>query len=108
MRLHNETNYDIRILQRKIIGNLEAIDKICREHGLHYYLWAGTMLGANPAELNNLQKHSVMVRTNSMFQPETVHVEVSDEVLHLKPLSDEEVKGISMAHAMNLGDAPST
>lgn len=46
MRLHNETNYDIRILQRKIIGNLEAIDKICREHGLHYYLWAGTMLGA--------------------------------------------------------------
>ena len=46
MRLHNETNYDIHILQRKIIGNLEAIDKICREHGLHYYLWAGTMLGA--------------------------------------------------------------
>ena len=46
MRLHNETNYDIRILQRKIIGNLEAIDAVCREHGLRYYLWAGTMLGA--------------------------------------------------------------
>jgi lipopolysaccharide cholinephosphotransferase len=46
MRLHNETNYDIRILQRKIIGNLEAIDHVCREHGLRYYLWAGTMLGA--------------------------------------------------------------
>lgn len=46
MRLHNETNYDIRILQRKIIGNLEAIDTVCREHGLRYYLWAGTMLGA--------------------------------------------------------------
>ena len=46
MRLHNETNYDIRILQRKIIGNLEAIDQVCREHGLRYYLWAGTMLGA--------------------------------------------------------------
>ena len=46
MRLHNETNYDIRILQQKIIGNLEAIDRVCREHGLRYYLWAGTMLGA--------------------------------------------------------------
>ena len=46
MRLHHETNYDIRILQRKIIGNLEAIDTVCREHGLRYYLWAGTMLGA--------------------------------------------------------------
>lgn len=46
MRLHNETNYDIRILQRRIIGNMEAIDQVCREHGLRYYLWAGTMLGA--------------------------------------------------------------
>jgi len=46
MRLHNETNYDIRILQQKIIGNLEAVDKVCREHHLRYYLWAGTMLGA--------------------------------------------------------------
>ena len=46
MRLHHETNYDIRILQRKIISNLEAIDAVCREHGLRYYLWAGTMLGA--------------------------------------------------------------
>ena len=33
MRLHNETNYDIRVLQQKIIGNLEAIDRACREHG---------------------------------------------------------------------------
>ena len=46
MRLYNETNYDIRVLQQKIIGNLEAIDRVCREHGLRYYLWAGTMLGA--------------------------------------------------------------
>jgi lipopolysaccharide cholinephosphotransferase len=46
MRLHNETNYDIRILQQKIIGNLEAIDRVCSEHNLRYYLWAGTMLGA--------------------------------------------------------------
>ena len=46
MRLHTETNYDIRILQQKIIGNLKAIDAVCREHHLRYYLWAGTMLGA--------------------------------------------------------------
>ena len=46
MRLHNETNYDIRILQNKRIGNMEAIDRVCREHNLRYYLWAGTMLGA--------------------------------------------------------------
>ena len=46
MRLHNETNYDIRILQQKIIGNLDAVDRVCREHHLRYYLWAGTMLGA--------------------------------------------------------------
>ena len=25
---------------------LECIDKVCREHHLRYYLWAGTMLGA--------------------------------------------------------------
>ena len=46
MRLYNETNYDIRDLQRRIIGNLEAIDRVCRDHDLRYYLWAGTMLGA--------------------------------------------------------------
>ena len=37
MRLHNETNYDIRILQQKIIGNLQAVDRLCREHHLRYY-----------------------------------------------------------------------
>lgn len=31
MRLHNETNYDIRPLQQKIIGNLQAVDRLCRE-----------------------------------------------------------------------------
>ena len=46
MRLYNETHYDIRILQQKIMGNLKAIDQVCREHGLRYYLWAGSMLGA--------------------------------------------------------------
>ena len=46
MRLYNKTDYDIRQLQQKILGNLEVFDRVCREHGLHYYLVAGTMLGA--------------------------------------------------------------
>ena len=39
-------NYEIRPLQLRILNVLEAFDKICKEHGLTYYLWAGTMLGA--------------------------------------------------------------
>ncbi len=46
MRLYTETNYDIRDLQLKLMGNMRAIDQVCREHHLRYYLWAGTMLGA--------------------------------------------------------------
>ncbi len=46
MRLHNDTNYDIRVLQQKIIGNLEAIDRVCREHGLRYYLGQAPCLAA--------------------------------------------------------------
>ncbi|MBQ9665536.1 MAG: LicD family protein [Bacteroidaceae bacterium] len=38
--------YDIRTLQLRILDILLAIDKVCREHGLRYYLAAGTMLGA--------------------------------------------------------------
>jgi len=29
-----------------ILNNLLAVDKVCKEHHLRYYLWAGTMLGA--------------------------------------------------------------
>ena len=39
-------SYDIRPLQLRILQNLEAIHNVCAEHGLRYYLWAGTMLGA--------------------------------------------------------------
>ena len=46
MRLYNETNYDIQILQQRILENLKVIDQVCREHHLRYYLWAGSMLGA--------------------------------------------------------------
>lgn len=38
--------YEIRLLQLRILKILEAVDKTCQEHGLHYYLWAGTMIGA--------------------------------------------------------------
>ena len=38
--------YDIRPLQLRILRILDAVDTTCREHGLRYYLWAGTMIGA--------------------------------------------------------------
>lgn len=38
--------YDVRTLQQRILGNLLAVDQVCREHGLHYYIYDGTMLGA--------------------------------------------------------------
>lgn len=38
----NET----REMQQVILGILKAIDKVCREHHLRYYMIAGTMLGA--------------------------------------------------------------
>ncbi len=38
--------YDVRTVQLRILGNLMAVDKVCREHGLHYYIYDGTMLGA--------------------------------------------------------------
>ena len=46
MRLINEANYDIKTLQTRLINILEGIDKVCAEHNLTYFLWAGTMLGA--------------------------------------------------------------
>ena len=39
-------NYDIRPLQLRILKNLLAVDKVCNEHNLRYYIMAGTMLGA--------------------------------------------------------------
>ncbi|MBO4719837.1 MAG: LicD family protein [Prevotella sp.] len=38
--------YDIRPLQLRILKIMQAVDVTCREHGLHYYLWAGSMIGA--------------------------------------------------------------
>jgi lipopolysaccharide cholinephosphotransferase len=39
-------NYDIRPLQLHILNILLAVDRVCHDHQLRYYLWAGTMLGA--------------------------------------------------------------
>lgn len=39
-------SYDIRPLQLRILEILLVIDKVCKAHGLRYYLAAGTMLGA--------------------------------------------------------------
>ncbi len=38
--------YDIRPLQLRILRILLAVDKVCKEHNLRYYIMAGTMLGA--------------------------------------------------------------
>lgn len=38
--------FDVKEMQEVLKGVLSAIDKVCREHNLRYYLIAGTMLGA--------------------------------------------------------------
>lgn len=38
--------YDVNKLHQRILRILLAVDKTCREHGLRYYIWAGTMIGA--------------------------------------------------------------
>lgn len=38
--------YNVRELQKRILGNLMAVDGVCREHRLRYYIYDGTMLGA--------------------------------------------------------------
>ena len=42
----NAVTYDIKTLHGRLVPVLESLDKVCREHHLRYYLWAGTMLGA--------------------------------------------------------------
>lgn len=38
--------YDIRPLQLHILQILLAIDRVCKEQQLRYYIMAGTLLGA--------------------------------------------------------------
>lgn len=67
--------------------------------------YAAAMLGLQPCELNNLQKHCVVARTNSMFQAETVRVEVDERILQLRPLSNDEIRQISLAENKRRGTA---
>jgi len=39
-------SYDIDTLHGRILQILLTVDKVCREHNIRYYCWAGTMLGA--------------------------------------------------------------
>lgn len=39
-------SYDIDTLHRHILQILLSVDRVCRDHGVRYYCWAGTMLGA--------------------------------------------------------------
>ncbi len=47
MRLSTEVvRYDLKAIRTKQLPILDCIDKVCREHGLQYYIWAGTLLGS--------------------------------------------------------------
>jgi len=39
-------NYDIDTLHSHILQILLSVDRVCRDHDIRYYCWAGTMLGA--------------------------------------------------------------
>ena len=43
---NNPTQYDMRQLQLRSVPILQAIDNVCRQHGLRYYMIYGTLLGA--------------------------------------------------------------
>ena len=38
--------YDVDLLHKRILRILLAVDDCCKAHGLRYYIWAGTQLGA--------------------------------------------------------------
>ena len=39
-------NYDIQAVHQKVLDILLAVDQVCRQHHLRYYIIAGTLLGA--------------------------------------------------------------
>lgn len=39
-------SYDIETLHQHLLQILLKVDRVCRDHNLRYYCWAGTMLGA--------------------------------------------------------------
>lgn len=42
----NALGYDLRALQLRLVDILVGIDRVCREHGLTYYITCGTLIGA--------------------------------------------------------------
>lgn len=52
-------------------------------------------LGIDASPLNNLRKQCVIARTNSMFQPETLHVDADKQILSLPPLANEELQTLT-------------
>ena len=46
MTSYQPYNYDLREFQLRSVCLLDAIDKVCKEHDITYYVIAGTLLGA--------------------------------------------------------------
>ena len=44
---NKEYHYDIREFQLRSLVLIDAIDQVCKEHHLNYYVIAGTLLGRN-------------------------------------------------------------
>ncbi len=42
-------DYQVKEMQQHILSVLLRVDKVCREHGITYYLSDGSMLGAKPS-----------------------------------------------------------
>lgn len=45
-------------------------------------------------DINSLRPATAIIRTNTMYQSEVIHINVPEEILHLRALSDEELKQI--------------
>ncbi len=43
--------------------------------------YVAAQLGTDPAVLNNLRKATALIRTNSLYQPETIHIDVDPKLL---------------------------
>lgn len=54
--------------------------------------YVAQQLGTDSNLLNDLRKECVIARTNGMFQPENIHVDVDRQILELQPLSNEELR----------------
>ena len=53
-----------------------------------------SQLGCEIDDINSLRPATAIIRTNTMYQSEVIHINVPEEILHLRALSDEELKQI--------------